>query len=1033
MKSGLRGIFLLLFALSGFSGLIYESIWTDYLKLFLGHAAYAQTLVLAIFMGGMAIGSALSSRYSVRWKNLLLCYAITEGLIGVCALAFHIAFNLTTDFSYTTVIPHLNNPAVVNAFKWTISALMILPQSVLLGMTFPLMSAGILRLFPDKPGSTVAMLYFTNSIGAATGVLASGFVLIRLVGLPGTIGIAGLINIALAVTVWQLLKKPVTPGKTAGSKAVSTAEGTGHKRSKAKTKTQPAVEGCSGNEQTPELRVAIEKSSPGAGQIHASPSWYRFFLLASLVTGAASFIYEIGWIRMLSLVLGSSTHSFELMLSAFILGLALGGLWIHWRIERVASPVRYLAHVQVCMGLLALLTLPLYGTTFTFMQWLVKTLDKTDTGYALFNLSSSAIAMTVMLPATFCAGMTLPLITFILIRGGHGERSIGAVYAANTIGAIIGVFFAIHLGMPFLGLNNLIACGAGLDIALGVGLCWFALGEYGSRRIPVIATVTGCCAVAATLLFVRLDPYKMGSGVYRAGEIMTPATAEVLYHMDGKTATVTCFRGNDASVSIRTNGKSDAAIMTAQGSEASPDESTMTLLAVIPMSLNPRATTAAAIGLGSGLTSHTLLSNPRLQQVDTVEIEKGMIEGANNFRPRVESVFSDPRSKIRIDDAKTFFSTYNKKYDLIVSEPSNPWVSGVAGLFSAEFYRLIRRHMNDDALFVQWIQLYEINVDLVVSVLKSISANFSDYAVYASNNSDIMVIARKNGRLPAPDAGVLKIPAIADALKRIHVEGVEDIEIRRIGNKHSFSRLLETFPIQENSDYYPVLDQGAARARFLGSTAQELLNFNYTMGMLESTEQQKATTNITPSPDLTISQQTFSAMGLRDYFLHGSSNGRFVPVDLQRKAELLKQMCAGNATGSGNERLELQFSLSNAMSLFLTSSEMEAVWKTLATGPCNAPASPQEREWFKLFKAVGTRDAGAMLEGAKSLLADGSYRSSDLKKYLLWVGMLGALSQGKREDSSRLWSEYGVKLFNGSNEPTLMFRMLAAESRPPDP
>ncbi len=311
---------------------------------------------------------------------------------------------------------------------------------------------------------------------------------------------------------------------------------------------------------------------------------------------------------MLSLVLGSSTHSFELMLSAFILGLALGGLWIHRRIERVASPVRYLALVQVCMGLLALLTLPLYGTTFTLMQWLVKTLGKTDTGYTLFNLSSSAIAMSVMLPATFCAGMTLPLITFILLRGGHGERSIGAVYAANTIGAIIGVFFAVHVGMPLLGLKNLIACGAGLDIALGVGLFWFALAESGSRRLPVIATVTGVCAVAATIFLVQLDPYKMGSGVYRAGEIETPDGFEVLYHKDGKTATVNCFRRNDGLMSIRTNGKVDAAIMMAAGSEASPDESTMILLAVIPMSLNPRAVTAAAIGLGSGLTSHTLLS-----------------------------------------------------------------------------------------------------------------------------------------------------------------------------------------------------------------------------------------------------------------------------------------------------------------------------------------------------------------------------------------------------------------------------------------
>jgi len=147
----------------------------------------------------------------------------------------------------------------------------------------------------------------------------------------------------------------------------------------------------------------------------------------------------------------------------------------------------------------------------------------------------------------------------------------------------------------------------------------------------------------------------------------------------------------------------------------------------------------------------------------------------------------------------------------------------------------------------------------------------------------------------------------------------------------------------------------------------------------------------------------------------------------------LKQMCAGNTTGSGNERLQLELDLSNAMSFFLTSSEMEEVWKTLATGPCFALASPQEREWFKLFKSVGTRDVGAMLEGAKSLLADGNYLSSDLKRYLLAVGMLGALKQGKREDSSRLWSEYGVKLFDDKNEPTLVFRMLAAESQRPSP
>jgi spermidine synthase len=136
-----RSWFFALFTLSGFAGLIYESIWSHYIKLFLGHAAYAQTLVLAIFMGGMALGSWLCSRYSARWRNLLIGYAVAEAAIGLCALVFHRVFVAATDVAYDSIMPGLGNPHAVNAFKWALSALLVLPQSVLLGMTFPLMSA----------------------------------------------------------------------------------------------------------------------------------------------------------------------------------------------------------------------------------------------------------------------------------------------------------------------------------------------------------------------------------------------------------------------------------------------------------------------------------------------------------------------------------------------------------------------------------------------------------------------------------------------------------------------------------------------------------------------------------------------------------------------------------------------------------------------------------------------------------------------------------------------------------------------------
>src|SRR4051812_32256926 len=158
MSSLRRPLLIALFAASGFAGLIYESIWTHYLKLFLGHAAYAQTLVLALFMGGMAIGAALCSRYASRWSNLLIAYALAEAVVGLAAFAFHPVFVGATEWAYEALLPALATEGRAAAGKWMLASLLILPQSILLGMTFPLMSAGLIRRHPATPGASLAML-----------------------------------------------------------------------------------------------------------------------------------------------------------------------------------------------------------------------------------------------------------------------------------------------------------------------------------------------------------------------------------------------------------------------------------------------------------------------------------------------------------------------------------------------------------------------------------------------------------------------------------------------------------------------------------------------------------------------------------------------------------------------------------------------------------------------------------------------------------------------------------------------------------
>lgn len=976
-----------IFAISGFSGLIYESIWTHYLKLFLGHAAYAQTLVLAIFMGGMAAGSFICSRYSNRWKQLLLGYAVAEGAVGISALLFHPLFQGVVQYSYTDIIPRLSSPFTITAYKWLVSGLLILPQSVLLGMTFPLMSAALLRVFRNRTGSIIAMLYFTNSIGAVVGVLVTGFAMVRYLGLPGTICTAGAINIILAAAVIKLARN----NETGAAQAL------------------------------PEVNEAPRSHR------------YRIFLLASLVTGMASFIYEIGWIRMLSLVLGSSTHAFELMLSAFILGLACGGIWIKRRIEAIASPLLFFAGVQVVMGLLALATLPLYGTTFDLMCWLIKTLPKTPAGYLLFNVSSHAIASAVMLPATFCAGMTLPLISHVLLRDGCGERSIGAVYGANTIGAIIGVFLAVHVGLPLFGTKGVMLLGAGLDLTVGLGVMW-GLKATASRRLPLIATGFCCGALAVILFFVQLDPYKMASGVFRYGSIISAANHKVLFHEDGKTATVSLTL-NDGTLSIRTNGKPDASVMMAPGGLPRPDEQTMALAAVIPLMLYPEARTAANIGLGSGITTNTLLSAEMLQQVDTIEIEQKMIDAARRFERFSQRVYTDPKSRVFLDDAKTFFSAHNKKYDIIVSEPSNPWVSGVSGLFTKEFYQLAKSHLAERGILVQWIQLYEINLRLVASIFKAIETTFPDYVVYATNYGDMVIVCR-NGKIGRLDPTVLTRPVIADMLKRLNINGIQDLEMRCVGDQRMLSPLMTAFPVSPNSDFYPVVDQEATRCRFMGESATSLLSM--------ATENLPLSETFSPGRsawgDMVVTSDQYfpkswaisEAKAAFRFLISGQ-----MPV-LSKKpatsaledAVLLRDLFYRKTQQLEANRKIYLFNGGKNLIPFLTAAENSRVWQTMEQGPFAATLSPVEKCYVRLFKALGARDAAEILSSVKFLSQNDMDLTLTRKRYLTAAGMMAAMALDDRSTAQSLWEQWRKELF-GNDTPGTVFLLLAAQSGVP--
>ena len=287
----------------------------------------------------------------------------------------------------------------------------------------------------------------------------------------------------------------------------------------------------------------------------------------------------------------------------------------------------------------------------------------------------------------------------------------------------------------------------------------------------------------------------------------------MVFHEDGKTATVSLVADDRGHLRIETNGKTDASMTVDPALPPIGDEATMVIAAALTMSLVPQARTVANIGLGCGLTTATLLANTHLERVDTIEIEKKIVAAATHFRPRVDRVYTDPRSRIIIDDAKTFFSSQRERYDIIISEPSNPWVSGVSNLFSVEFYRLVGRQASDKGVFLQWFQLYEINFDLVLSVLKAIDSTFDDYAIYIGRHGDALIGAKPHGHLPPMAAGWFQDCELLAALDRIGIESPRDLEFRKAATRQLLHRFVQGSPVRPNSDFIPVLDEGAARAR----------------------------------------------------------------------------------------------------------------------------------------------------------------------------------------------------------------------------
>ena len=973
-------VLLLLFVASGFAGLVYQSIWSHYLGLTLGHAAYAQTLVLAIFMGGMALGAWGVSKYSGRIGDLIMGYAVIELVIGLLGLVFHPVFEAYLGFSHGTVLPAMGSPALAQTYQWLSAALLITPQSILLGATFPLMSSGYLRAAPGEDGRVLGGLYFTNSLGAAAGALGATFLLLPAVGMPGTVLTAAIINILVAVGAWIVARRM----RDAGELGVAPVA----------APTLAARPGEAPTEGDDIRRLA------------------RVMLWATFISGAASFVYEIGWVRMLNQALGTTIHSFELMLAAFILGLAFGGLWIRRRGGQVVDAVRYVGYVQVLMGVAALLSIPVFAQSFSWVGWLMGALAPSEGGYTLFSLGSAAIALLVMFPAAFFAGMTLPLFTMALLRAGAGESSIGRIYAANTLGAIAGVALAVHVLIPLLGVHLAVTLAALADAALGL----YLLRVISPARLTTGIAVAGLVVALSTGVSIHLgrpDPRAQTSGVFRTG-IATSSDVHVRFLKDGKTATVAVTSVGEA-LAISTNGKPDASLMPLS-QEPTSDEVTMIMAGVLPLTLHPDPKRIAIIGWGSGLTTHTVMGSPVPQVVDNIEIERAMHDGARLFGERVERAYEDPRSHLHIEDARTFFATGARRYDVIVSEPSNPWVSGVATLFTKEFYAFLRGHLEDDGILIQWLQSYEIDNELVATMLSALIEQFPNSEIYVTNSTDLLIVARKGPKLPTSSAPWQE-EVLSRELLRVGLGSPEEIKLRRIGGPNVLAAFVHLLDAPPYSDFFPKVSLEGPRARF---TKQNSLLL-----------QQLAINGMPVLDVLDCRVPPLEAAGISNakHSLFAESYHAAVSASDALKAGHVRGLSAGGSAANA-ESVHVLLTLSSLPSeevpLDLWTRSLGLVAKATLSA---IPDREQVGLWIEptwvgesvrshdvmgailsAYSAAASRDPRAMLDRAKRVLEmDEPLIDPRVREQMLVIAMLGALGSGNAPEVPVLESRFGAQ------------------------
>ncbi len=706
-RSGLGAIELAalgLFFLSGASALVYEVVWTRGLTNVFGGSAFAIATVLAAYMAGLALGSTVFGRAIDRRGHPLVVYGVLEGAIAVWAFILPALLGFLNHFYahlYQTLNPGFYTLSLI---RFVLCFVLLLVPTTMMGGTLPVLGKLLLNNWGGL-GTRAGLLYGVNTLGAVVGTAAGGFMLLPALGLRGSTWVAIAFNLFVAVV------------------AVVAARRFPYRHE-------------------PEPEAATETSAKAARPSRTrghSPALRRAVLVVYAASGFAALAYEVAWTKTLSMVLGTTTYAFTSMLTTFLFGLALGSFIFGKLVDgRRARPVELLVLVQLGIPILALLSIPWLGH---LPQMFVDGFPKFRDSWFALELYRIALAAAVMFLPTLLMGGTFPLVTRIYAERSEVGKSLGSLYAANTLGAIFGSFLTGFVLVPWIGRQNSILAATFVNLAavvvLFAALHWRSVGRPARWAVGVLVLALIPSWVVG---LNRWDPRVISSGAYIYADDMSkkPSILEsltgtnLLFYDEGTEAIVSVWQ-DQYNVFLRTAGKVEAS--------NHGDMVTQKLISHLPVLYHQgEVDDGLMIGLASGISVGSLLRYP-FERVQTVELIPSMKEAARYFDDYNYRVLDDPRHELIINDGRNHLLLTDQSYDVIVSEPSNPWIAGIGSLFTREFFELTKERLRPGGVVCQWVQTYQFRDSDLKTVLGTFVDAYPYIHLWSGAPGDLILVA----------------------------------------------------------------------------------------------------------------------------------------------------------------------------------------------------------------------------------------------------------------------------------------------------